>query len=60
MTNFLNFIKGKKTYLIALGIGLVAAAEFLGFIDGAVVALLKTLLLGGGLAALRDALPSRA
>jgi hypothetical protein len=49
----MSFLKGYKTYLVAAGLGLVAAAQYLGYIDTEMAALLGTALAGGGFAALR-------
>lgn len=46
-------LAGKKTYLIALAIAVLAAAEHLGYISSDVANTLFLLLTGGGLAALR-------
>lgn len=49
----MSFLKGYKTYLVAVAIGCVAAAQYLGFLDTEMAALLGTALAGGGFAALR-------
>jgi hypothetical protein len=51
-----NKLDGKKTYIIALLIGVTASLTFLGFIDTETSALITTFLLGGGVATLRDAI----
>ena len=54
----MDFLKGKKTYLIAVAVGLLAAAKALGYIDDETVATLTVLLGGGGLATLRAGMAS--
>jgi hypothetical protein len=51
--NILNFLKGKKTYFIAILVGLVAVAQYLGFIDNTVAVVLYGLLGATGTATLR-------
>lgn len=58
MNQVIENLKGKKTYVIALAIGLVTAAEFLGWIDMATAATLYGLLGAGGLVTLRMAVNS--
>lgn len=53
MRNLLALAEGKKTYTAALALGLLAAANYLGYIDPEMYTALFTLLVGGGLAALR-------
>lgn len=53
----MEWLSGKKTYLVALSLGIVTAAEFLGYLDHATATILVQLLIGGGLATLRAALP---
>lgn len=50
-------LKGKKTYITALLLGMVTVAYALGYIDESLRATLEGLLLAGGLAALRDSIP---
>lgn len=52
----MNFLSGYKTYLCALGGGLVVAAYFLQWIDAATAQVLLGLFGFGGLASLRAAL----
>lgn len=49
----MEFLNGRKTYLVALCLGVLAVLVHLGHLDAATAAQLETLLLGGGLAALR-------
>jgi uncharacterized membrane protein len=51
----MDFLKGKKTYIIALLIGLLSAAKALGYVDEGTFQTVMALLTGGGLAALRHA-----
>ena len=48
-------LKGYKTYAIALGLAVLAATHYLGFIPESLYQTLQSVLLGGGLAALRAA-----
>ncbi len=50
MKDVLEFLKGKKTYIIAAAIGVLAAAKQLGFVDEETFTNLMTILTGGGLA----------
>ena len=56
--DFLNSLKGKRTYIIACLIGLLSAAKFLGWVDDHSFQLFTTLLTSGGLATLRAAVVS--
>ncbi len=49
-------LQGYRTYIIAVLIGCVAAAHYLGLIDASVSSLLFGLLGGGGLATTRKAI----
>jgi hypothetical protein len=49
----MTFLQGKKTYIIAALIGLLAAANSLGYVDQQTFETLTVLLTGGGLATLR-------
>jgi len=51
-------LQGSRTYIIALLLGVVAAAQYLGLVDAALAAQLHVLLTGGGLAALRAGVES--
>lgn len=50
---FLATLHGSKTYLVAAGLAVLAAAKYLEYIDTETAATLTILLTGGGLAALR-------
>jgi hypothetical protein len=52
----MTWLRGKRTYLVAIVIGLVAVARHLGWIDAATAEMIETVLIGGGLAALRAGL----
>tara|TARA_Y100000310_G_scaffold242266_1_gene246411 strand:- start:3125 stop:3292 length:168 start_codon:yes stop_codon:yes gene_type:complete len=49
----MDFLKGKKTYMIALAVGLVTAAQVLGWIDADTYKVVLGFLGAGGLATLR-------
>lgn len=49
----MSTLKGKKTYLVAAAMVIVAGLHALGYIDEATFRALQGILLGGGLAALR-------
>jgi len=48
-----DFLRGKKTYIIAACVAVIAAAQYLGFVPADVAATLYGLLGAGGLATLR-------
>jgi hypothetical protein len=54
MSTFFSSLKGKKTYIIAVLLGVVSALQYLGYVDQETAGMVQTLLLGGGLAALRS------
>jgi len=57
--DFLNgLLGGKKTYLIALAVGLVTAAQALGWIDSEIYQVILGFLGAGGLATLRAGVTS--
>jgi len=49
MNDLTNWLKGKKSYFIALGIALAAAAEYLQVIDAGTAGTIKTFLAAGGI-----------
>lgn len=51
----MEWLKGKKTYLCAAGVGIVAVLVYLGVIDNQIADVLYGLLGAGGLAGLRAA-----
>lgn len=51
-----SWLNGKKTYLVAVAIGLVAVGQHLGWIDSATAQTLFGLLGAGGFAAVRSGL----
>ena len=51
-----KFLTGKKTYLVAAGMVLLAGLKQQGYISDEVFQILEAVLLGGGLAALRAGL----
>lgn len=53
MKKVIEYLKGKKTYFIALAMGVITAVEFLGWIDSATAGTLYMILGAGGLASLR-------
>ncbi len=53
-----NSLSGKRTYIIATLIGVLSAVHFLGYIDANMYQTLLGILTGGGLAALRAAVPT--
>ena len=53
MTRLFNWLRGKKTYIMAICLFLTHGAEGMGWIDSDVATMLKGLFTGGGLAALR-------
>lgn len=55
MNGVINFLKGKKTYAVAIAVGVVAAVSFMGWIDSDTAAILYGLLGAGGIASLRAA-----
>ena len=48
-----KFLSGKKTYLVAAGMVLLAGLKHHGYISDEVFQILEVVLMGGGLAALR-------
>lgn len=55
MKSVMVFLEGKKTYLVAVLVAVVAASEFLGWIDMQTASVILSFLGAGGLAALRSA-----
>lgn len=55
MKQVIEFLKGKKTYFVALGVAITSAAVYLGWIDGETATVIYGLLGAGGLASLRAA-----
>lgn len=53
MTNIIAWLKGKKTYAVAVLLFLVVGAQGMGYISAEQAMVLKGLLAAGGLAALR-------
>jgi len=53
LSNMKDFLRGKKTYIIAACVAVIAAAQYLGFVPADVAATLYGLLGAGGLATLR-------
>lgn len=53
--NSMNFLKGKRTYICAIAIALLSAANYLGWIDQASYQTLLGLFGAGGLFGLRAA-----
>lgn len=51
----MELLKNKKTFLCAIGVGVVATLHALGVLDQGTADLLQSLLGAGGLAALRQA-----
>ena len=51
----MNWLNGKRTYIVAAGIGIVSGLKAAGIIDPATADVLLTLLGGAGLAAVRAA-----
>lgn len=51
----MNWLTGKRTYIVAAGIGIVAALKAAGVIDEATANVILTLLGGAGLATVRAA-----
>ena len=49
----MEFLKGRKTYLVGAGMVLLAGLKQQGYISDEVFQILEAVLLGGGLAALR-------
>ena len=49
----MEWLKGKKTYLIAALVGIVAVIQQLGYIDESMAGTILAVLGGGGLATLR-------
>ena len=54
----MNFLKGKRTYLVALGISVVTGAHYLGWVNDSLFQAIMGVLVGGGLAALRASKPA--
>lgn len=54
MTLIIDFLKGKKTYIVSFAIALVAFSFSMGWIDADTAMTLYGLLGAGGFAALRD------
>ena len=54
------FLQGKKTYCVALLLAVLAVAKYMGYVDETLANELQTLLIGGGLAALRASSSSSA
>ena len=53
MNKYFSLLKGRRTYIVAVLLGLVVIAESLGYLDAEMAFTLKGLLGAGGLAALR-------
>ena len=53
MNKYFSLLKGRRTYIVAVLLGLVVIAESLGYLDAETAFTLKGLLGAGGLAALR-------
>lgn len=60
MKKVIEFLRGKKTYAVAVAIGVVVVSEYLGWIDAQTAITLYGLLSAGGVASLRDAIRPRA
>jgi hypothetical protein len=54
--NILQFLSGRKTYIIAVLVALVAAAQYLGYISTEAAVVLYGLLGAGGIATTRAAI----
>lgn len=52
-------VAGKKTYIVAVGLAAIAAAEYLGYLTTEQASAIAIALTGGGLAALRAALEAK-
>lgn len=50
-------MKGYRTYIIAVLIGVASAAKYLGYLDETTFQMITGLLVGGGFATLRAAVP---
>lgn len=55
MKKLLSWSDGKKTYMAALALGLLAAAQYLGYVDAEMYKALFALFTGAGVAGLRAA-----
>jgi hypothetical protein len=53
MQKTIEFLKGKKTYLVAIGLGIVAFLQAMKYIDETTAESMIAFLTGSGLAALR-------
>ena len=51
MQSIIDFLKGKKSYIVASGVGITVALGYIGFLDSAAVELALGALGAGGLAA---------
>ena len=51
----ISWLEGKKTYIVAILLGCLSAAKFLGWVDESTFQVFLAVLTGGGLAALRAA-----
>lgn len=56
MGSLISFLNGKKTYIVAAGLAVLVFLKNIGKIDEATYNMANTVLLGGGLAALRSAI----
>jgi hypothetical protein len=54
--NFITFLRGKKTYIVAVCIGIVAVCQYLGYITKEVADILYGLLAGTGVITARAAI----
>lgn len=58
-TQIRSTLAGRKTYLVAIGLAAIAAAEYLGYFTKEQASAIAIALTGGGLAALRAALEAK-
>lgn len=58
VANFWVWLSGKKTYAIAVALGLVTMLRYLGKIDSLTAETLTNVLIGGGIATIRHGISS--
>lgn len=60
MFNLVEWLKGKKTYFMALGVAVVAFAQYMGWLSNEAAVMLYGLLGAGGVATMRAAIAKNA
>jgi len=55
----MNMLKGRKTYIVAIAVGVLTTAHRLGYVDDAMFSMILGFLNAGGLATLRAGMVSK-